>query len=86
MDENKHIIVQIVVPFFSWQSKGLLFHGVNEDRSTTKKVLETSSCFAASDSILFNHLSKPRAKNATYIFAISQNDIINVIWPKHNLS
>ena len=36
-------------------------------------------CFSESDSILFDHLNKPRAKNATYISPRSQNEIINVI-------
>ncbi len=50
--------------------------------STLLKILEISwlyLCFSERDSILFNHLNKPRAKNATYISPRSQNEIINVI-------
>ena len=61
--------------------------------STLLKILEISwlylKCFSESDSILFvifesdsilfDHLNKPRAKNATYIPPRSQNEIINVI-------
>ena len=36
-------------------------------------------CFSESNSILFDHLNKPWAKNATYISPISQNDIISAI-------
>ena len=35
--------------------------------------------FAESDSILCNHLQKPRARNATYLSPRSQNEIISVI-------
>ena len=46
--------------------------------STLLKILEISwlyfKCFSESYSILFDHLNKPRAKNATY-----QNKVINII-------
>ena len=35
--------------------------------------------YATTDKILFDHLNSPRAKNATYISPLTQNDTINVI-------
>ena len=77
MDENRHIVRQIVraIPFLGKQ--GLPFRSDNEDLNITKN--PGFKCFSESDSILFDHLNKPRAKNATYISPRSQNEIINVI-------
>ena len=50
--------------------------------STLLKILEISwlyKCSSESDFILFYHLNKPRAKNATYISPRAQNEIINAI-------
>ena len=82
MDENRHIVRQIVraIPFLGKQ--GLPFRGDNEDLNITKNpgnILALLKCFSESDSILFDHLNKPRSKNATYISPRSQNEIINVI-------
>ena len=81
MDENRHIIRQIVraVPFLGKQ--GLPFRGDNEDLNITKNPGNFLALrfFSESDSILFDHLNKPRAKNATYISPRSQNEIVNVI-------
>ena len=82
MDENRHIIRQIVHAFFSWESRDFHFVVITKI-STLQKILEISwpllKCFSESDSILFDHLNKPRARNATYISPRSQNEIINVI-------
>ena len=55
MNENKHIIHQIVHAILFLGKQGLPFHGENEGRST-KKILQISwlyfKCFAESDSIL----------------------------------
>ena len=82
MDENRHIIRQIVraIPFLGKQ--GLPFRGDNEDLNITKNpgnFLALPKRFSESDSILFDHLNKPRAKKATYISPRFQNEIINVI-------
>ena len=36
--------------------------------------------FAAKDTILHDHISKPLLRNATYIHHHSQNEMIEVIW------
>ena len=82
MDENRHIIRQIVRAILFLGKQGLPFRGDNEDLNITKNpgnFLALLKCFSESDSILFDHLNKPRAKNATYISPRSQNEIINVI-------
>ena len=40
MDENKHIICQIVCAIYFLGMQGFPCHGDNEDLSTTKKILE----------------------------------------------
>ena len=78
----RHIICQIVRAFLFLGKQGLPFRGDNEDLNITKNpgnFLALLKCFSVSDSILFDHLNKPRAKNATYISSRSQNEIINVI-------
>ena len=70
MDENRHIIRQIVRAILFMGKQGLPFRGDNEDLNITKNpgnFLALLKCFSESDSILFDHLNKPRAKNATYI-------------------
>ena len=82
MDENRHIIRQIVRAILFLGKQGLPFHGDNKDLNITKKpgnFLALLKCFSESDSILFDHLNKPRAENATNISPRSQNEIINVI-------
>ena len=81
LDENRHIIRQIVRAILFMGKQGLPFRGDSEDLNIIKN-LEISSlfkCFSESDSNLFDHLNKPRAKNATYISPRAQNEIINVI-------
>ena len=82
IDENKHIIRQIVCAILFLGKQRPLFHVYNKDLCSTKNlgnVLTLLKYFSESDSIIFKHLNKPRAKNATYISQTSQNDIINVI-------
>ena len=82
MDENRHIIHQIVRAILFLGKQGLPFRGDNEDLNITKNpgnFLALLKCFSESDYILFDYLNKPRAKNATYISPRSQNEIINVI-------
>ena len=82
MDENRHIIRQIVHAILFLRKQGLPFRGDNEDFNITKNpgnFLALLKCFSESDYILFDHLNKPRAKNATYISPRFQNEIINVI-------
>ena len=83
MDENRQIIRQIVRAILFLGKQRLSFRGDNEDLNITKNpgnfLALLIKCFSESDSILFDHLNKPRAKNATYISPRSQNEIINVI-------
>ena len=83
MDENRQIIRQIVRAILFLGKQRLSFRGDNEDLNITKNpgnfLALHIKCFSESDSILFDHLNKPRAKNATYISPRSQNEIINVI-------
>ena len=79
MDENRHIIRQIVRAILFLGKQGLPFRGDNEDLNITKNPGNFLALPSESDSILFDHLNKTRAKNATYISPRSQNEIINVI-------
>ena len=67
---NKHILRQIVraIPFLAKQ--GLALRGDVESACSNKNpgnFLALLALFAESDSILCNHLQKPRARNATYL-------------------
>ena len=82
MDENRHIIRQIFCAILFLGKQGLPFRGDNEDLNITKNpgnFLALLKCFSESGSIIFDHLNRPRAKNAIYISPRSQNEIINVI-------
>ena len=61
MDENTHIIRQIVCAIIFLGKQGLPFRGDNEDLCTTKNpenfLTLLIKCFAESNSILFNHLN-----------------------------
>ena len=62
--------------------QGLPLHGDVEGVQTNTNpgyFLALLKDYAAIDVILFKHLNSPTAKNATYLFPITQNDIINVI-------
>ena len=82
MNENKHIMRQIVRAIIYLAKQGLPFRGNNEDLSLCKNpgnFLALLKNYAETDDILHRHLNNPRSKNATYISPRSQNDIINVI-------
>ena len=77
------LFAKYFVPFFSWESRDFHFVMITKI-STLLNIVEISwlyliKCFSESDSILFDHLNKSRAKNATYISPRSQNEIINAI-------
>ena len=81
MNENKHIMWQVVCAVIFLAKQGLPFLGDIEDLNLNKNpgnFLALLIIFAEIDS-LFSHLNTPRAKNATYISPKSQNEIINVI-------
>ena len=62
--------------------QGLPFRGDVERVQTNKNsgnFLALLKDYAATDDVLFKHLNSLRAKNATYLSPITQNDIINVI-------
>ena len=82
MNENKHIIRQIVQAVVFLAKQGLPLRGDVEDIQSKKNpgnFLALLKEYATTDQILFNHLNNPKAKNATYISPSTQNDIINVI-------
>ena len=82
MNENKHIMRQIVRAILYLAKQGLPFRGDNENLSLTKNpgnFLALLKNYAETDDILHRHLNNPRSKNATYVSPRSQNDIINVI-------
>ena len=62
--------------------QGLPFRGDVERAQTNKNpgnFLALLKDYAATDDVLFKHFNSPRAKNATYLSPIIQNDIINII-------
>ena len=62
--------------------QGLPFRGDVEGVQTNKNpgnFLALLKNYAATDDVLFKHFNSPRAKNATYLSPIIQNDIINLI-------
>ena len=82
--ENKHIFGQIVHAILYLTKQGLALRGHREnlgesDESNPGNFLALMKVFAQTDEILQSRLEKPRAKNATYLSASSQNEIINVI-------
>ena len=82
ISENKHIFCQIVHAIEYLAKQGLAFRGHREDgksESNPGNLLALLRYFTESDSVLQAHLQKPQAKNATYLFPSSQNDIIDVI-------
>ena len=81
MDENRHIIRQIVRAILFLGKQGLPFRGDNKDLNITKNPgnFLALRVFLRVILFFFDHLNKPRAKNATYISPRSQNEIINVI-------
>ena len=82
IEENKHILRQIVRAILFLAKQGLALRGDVENVCSNKNpgnFLALLAMFAESDSILCNHLQKPRARNATYLSPRSQNEIISVI-------
>lgn len=82
MDENRHIIRQIVRAVVYLAKQGLPFRGNVESISSVKNpgnFLALLKDYATEDKILYQHLHSPKAKNATYISSTTQNDIINIV-------
>lgn len=82
IQDNKLIIHEIVRAILFLAKQGLPFRGYHEDLSLDKNpgnFLAILKVFAENDEVLRQHLSNPRAKNATYISPPSQNEILNVI-------
>ena len=62
--------------------QGLPLRGHREDatcKGNPDNFLALLKRYAEVDSVLYNHLNHPRARNATYLSPTSQNEIINVI-------
>ena len=79
MNENKHIIRQIVRDVLFLGKQGL---GDVEDFKSNKNpgnFFALLKDYAAMDKILLDHLNSPKARNATYISPSTQNDIISII-------
>ena len=79
MNENKHILRQIVRAIIYLGRQGLPLRGDNEEVNHCKNpgnCLALLKNYAQTDEILFNHLNSPRAKNATYTSPRSENIIL----------
>ena len=82
MNENRHIICQIVRAVIYLAKQGLPLRGDVEDINGVKNpghFLALLKDYASKDEILYQHLHFPKAINATYMSSTTQNDIINVI-------
>jgi len=82
INENKHILRQIVRAIIYLGKQGLPFRGDTEQLHLSKNpgnFLALLKNYAETDEILFRHLNSPRAKNATYLSPKSQNAFIDVI-------
>ena len=82
MNENRHIIRQIVHAVIYLAKQGLPLRGDVEDVNSMKNpghFLALLKDYSTEDGILYQHLHSPKAKNATYVSSTTQNDIINVI-------
>ena len=82
INENKHILRQIVCAIIYLGKQGLPFRGDTEELNLCKNpgnFLALLKNYAETDEILHQHLNNPRAKNATYISPKSKNAFINVI-------
>ena len=82
INENKHILRQIVHAIIYLGKQGLPFRGDTEELNLCKNpgnFLALLKNYVETDEILHQHLNNPRAKNATYISPKSQNAFINVI-------
>ena len=82
IDENRQILRQIVRAVVYLGKQGIAFRGRSEDINSSKNpgnFLALLKSYADTDSVLFNHLYHTRAKNATYLSPITQNQIINII-------
>ncbi len=80
--ENKHIVRQITRAILFLAKQGIALRGDVEDVSSQKNpgnFFALLAMLAESDGLLHSHLYQPRAKNATYLSARSQNEIIGVI-------
>ena len=77
MNENKHIMHQIVRAIMFLAKQGLPFRGDREDVSLSKNpgnFLALLKDYAETDEILYKHLTNPIARNASYISPRSQNE------------
>ena len=82
MNENRHIIRQIVRAVIYLAKQGLPLRGDVEDVNSMKNpghFLALLKDYSTEDEILYQHLHSPKAKNATYVSSTTQNDIINLI-------
>ena len=84
MNENKHIIREIVRAIIFLAKQGLPFRGdvecsLQSNKKNPGNFLALLKNYAAAGEALFNHLNTPKAKNATYVLPSTQNDIINII-------
>jgi len=82
IDENRHILRQIVRAVVYLGKQGIAFRGKIENITSTKNpgnFLALLKSYAETDTILFNHLYHTKAKNATHLSPTTQNEIINII-------
>uniref|UniRef100_A0A1X7UA98 TTF-type domain-containing protein n=2 Tax=Amphimedon queenslandica TaxID=400682 RepID=A0A1X7UA98_AMPQE len=82
INENQQILRQIVRAIVYLAKQGLPFRGDVEDLPLSKNpgnFLALLRVFAETDEILYKHLTTPKARNATYLSPMSQNEVISVI-------
>ena len=82
MEENKCILSQIVRAIIFLARQGLALRGHRENitaSSNPGNFLALLKSYAEVDDVLYAHLYKPRARNATYLSPTSQNQIVSVI-------
>lgn len=82
IQNNQHIIQQIVRAIIFLAKQGLPLRGDKEDIMSNKNpgnFLALLKSYSETDEKLHRHLHSPRARNATYLSPRSQNELISVI-------
>ena len=80
--ENEHILKQIVQTIIFLSMQAIAFRGKSEVIDSSKNpgnFLALLKVLAESDEVLYNHLHNPKAKNATHLSPLTQNELINII-------
>ena len=82
-DIYRHVLKRIAQVIHFCGKQGIALRGHNEDSESPSNnpgnFLALIKMFAAEDTVLNDHISKPLLKNATYIHHRSQNEMVEVI-------